>query len=78
MTVRWFQQVSRVMSPAHPFLVYRSAGVPVVLSTDDEGIERIGIAGAVAVLALRDLVVGHMAPERIFELQIFELRIFEL
>jgi len=30
-----------VQGTAHPFPVYRSAGVPVVLSTDDEGIERI-------------------------------------
>ena len=26
---------------AHPFQTYRAAGVPVLLSTDDEGIERI-------------------------------------
>ena len=30
-----------VQGAAHPFPVYLSAGVPVVLSTDDEGIERI-------------------------------------
>jgi len=30
-----------VRGAAHPFPVYRSAGVPTVLSTDDEGIERI-------------------------------------
>ena len=30
-----------VQGSAHPFPVYRAAGVPVVLSTDDEGIERV-------------------------------------
>ena len=34
-------QILGVSGPAHPFPVYRSAGVPTVLSTDDEGIERI-------------------------------------
>lgn len=34
-------QILGVQGTAHPFPVYRSAGVPVVLSTDDEGIERI-------------------------------------
>ena len=34
-------QILGVQGAAHPFPVYRSAGVPVVLSTDDEGIERI-------------------------------------
>ena len=34
-------QILGVQGPDHPFPVYRSAGVPVVLSTDDEGIERV-------------------------------------
>jgi adenosine deaminase len=34
-------QILGVRGPAHPFPVYRTAGVPTVLSTDDEGIERI-------------------------------------
>jgi len=34
-------QILGVQGAAHPFPIYRSAGVPVVLSTDDEGIERI-------------------------------------
>ena len=34
-------QILGVQGTAHPFPIYRSAGVPVVLSTDDEGIERI-------------------------------------
>ena len=34
-------QILGVRGAAHPFPVYRAAGVPTVLSTDDEGIERI-------------------------------------
>ena len=34
-------QILGVQGADHPFQVYRSHGVPVVLSTDDEGIERI-------------------------------------
>jgi adenosine deaminase len=34
-------QILGVRGPAHPFPVYRAAGVPTVLSTDDEGVERI-------------------------------------
>jgi hypothetical protein len=34
-------QILGVRGAAHPFPVYRSAGVPAVLSTDDEGIERV-------------------------------------
>jgi adenosine deaminase len=34
-------QILGVAGPDHPFPLYRSAGVPTVLSTDDEGIERI-------------------------------------
>ena len=34
-------QILGVSGTAHPFPVYLAAGVPVVLSTDDEGIERI-------------------------------------
>ena len=34
-------QILGVEGASHPFPVYRRAGVPVVLSTDDEGIERI-------------------------------------
>ncbi len=34
-------QILGVSGADHPFPVYRSAGVPTVLSTDDEGIERI-------------------------------------
>lgn len=34
-------QILGVAGADHPFPIYRAAGVPVVLSTDDEGIERI-------------------------------------
>jgi hypothetical protein len=34
-------QILGVRGAAHPFPVYRSAGVPTVLSTDDEGVERV-------------------------------------
>jgi adenosine deaminase len=34
-------QILGVHGMAHPFPVYRAAGVPTVLSTDDEGVERI-------------------------------------
>jgi adenosine deaminase len=34
-------QILGVHGPAHPFPKYRAAGVPTVLSTDDEGVERI-------------------------------------
>ena len=34
-------QILGVSGNAHPFPVYLAAGVPVVLSTDDEGVERI-------------------------------------
>ena len=34
-------QILGVSGKAHPFPVYRAAGVPTVLSTDDEGVERI-------------------------------------
>jgi adenosine deaminase len=33
--------ILNVQGAAHPFPVYRLAGVPMVLSTDDEGVERI-------------------------------------
>lgn len=34
-------QILGVRGAAHPFPVYRAAGVPTVLSTDDEGVERV-------------------------------------
>jgi adenosine deaminase len=34
------QQILGVSGPQHPFAEYRAAGVPVVISTDDEGVER--------------------------------------
>ena len=34
-------QILNVSGKAHPFPIYRERGVPVLLSTDDEGIERI-------------------------------------
>lgn len=34
-------QILGVQGSDHPFPIYREAGVPVVLSTDDEGIERV-------------------------------------
>ncbi len=34
-------QILSVRGSAHPFPLYRAAGVPTVLSTDDEGVERI-------------------------------------
>jgi adenosine deaminase len=34
-------QILGVHGAAHPFPIYRAAGVPTVLSTDDEGVERI-------------------------------------
>lgn len=34
-------QILGVYGPTHPFPIYRAAGVPTVLSTDDEGVERI-------------------------------------
>jgi adenosine deaminase len=34
-------QILQVEGPDHPFPIYRAAGVPTVISTDDEGIERI-------------------------------------
>jgi adenosine deaminase len=34
-------QILRVAGDRHPFPVYRAAGVPTLLSTDDEGVERI-------------------------------------
>ena len=34
-------QILGVRGADHPFPVYRAAGVPTVLSTDDEGVERI-------------------------------------
>jgi hypothetical protein len=34
---------ARVSGKNHPFPVYRKFGVPVALSTDDEGIERIDL-----------------------------------
>jgi hypothetical protein len=34
-------QILGVRGSAHPFPIYRAAGVPTVLSTDDEGIERV-------------------------------------
>lgn len=34
-------QILGVRGSAHPFPIYRAAGVPTVLSTDDEGVERI-------------------------------------
>jgi len=36
-------QILGVRGPHHPFADYRAAGVPVVLSTDDEGVERIDL-----------------------------------
>jgi adenosine deaminase len=34
------EQILGVKGPQHPFAEYRAAGVPVVISTDDEGVER--------------------------------------
>jgi len=34
------EQILGIAGKAHPFPIYRAAGVPTVLSTDDEGIER--------------------------------------
>jgi adenosine deaminase len=34
-------QILGVRGASHPFPIYRAAGVPTVLSTDDEGVERI-------------------------------------
>jgi adenosine deaminase len=34
-------QILGVRGTAHPFPIYRAAGVPTVLSTDDEGVERV-------------------------------------
>jgi len=34
-------QILGVAGPDHPFPIYRAAGVPTVISTDDEGVERI-------------------------------------
>jgi adenosine deaminase len=36
-------EVLGVSGKNHPFPIYREFGVPVVLSTDDEGIERIDL-----------------------------------
>jgi adenosine deaminase len=36
-------QILGVRGAEHPFMSYRAAGVPVVLSTDDEGVERIDL-----------------------------------
>jgi adenosine deaminase len=36
-------EVLEVAGPQHPFSVYREAGVPVALSTDDEGVARIDL-----------------------------------
>ncbi len=36
-------QILGVTGPAHPFMTYWAAGVPVALSTDDEGVERIDL-----------------------------------
>jgi adenosine deaminase len=37
------EQILGVRGPEHPFRLYRAAGVPLVLSTDDEGVERIDL-----------------------------------
>ena len=34
------EQILGIKGPQHPFAEYRAAGVPVVISTDDEGVER--------------------------------------
>ena len=34
-------QILSVAGDRHPFPVYRAVGVPTLLSTDDEGVERI-------------------------------------
>ena len=36
-------QILGVSGESHPFMAYRRAGVPVALSTDDEGVERIDL-----------------------------------
>ena len=36
-------QILGVRGADHPFSAYRAAGVPLVLSTDDEGVERIDL-----------------------------------
>ncbi|HEX4111326.1 MAG TPA: adenosine deaminase [Stellaceae bacterium] len=36
-------QILRIVGNAHPFMTYWAAGVPVALSTDDEGVERIDL-----------------------------------
>ena len=38
------QQILGIDRQSSQFLVYRAAGVPVVLSTDDEGVERIDLS----------------------------------
>ena len=37
-------EILGVSGPEHPFPFYRAAGVPLVLSTDDEGVERIDLS----------------------------------
>ncbi len=37
-------EILGVAAPAHPFPFYRAAGVPLVLSTDDEGVSRIDLS----------------------------------
>jgi adenosine deaminase len=54
-----------VVEPWHPLPVYRAAGVPVALSTDDEGVSRIDItheyARAARSFHLSYLDLKHMA-----------------
>ena len=47
-----------VKGSAHPYFIYRDAGVPIAFSTDDEGVSRIDLTHEL-MKAVRDLGVSY-------------------
>jgi adenosine deaminase len=57
-------QILDVRGREHPFQAYRAAGVPVVLSTDDAGVERIDLTHEYA-RAARDYGLSYAAMKEL-------------